>query len=80
MDPTTAYFFLYGPARTGKIFLYITLCYYYRALGKIIFCVIFSGVATLLLPGNKTSYTIFKIPIDIHEASTCYIPKQLILA
>ena len=75
MDPITAYFFLYRLTRTGKIFLYITLYYYYRTLGKIIFYVVFSGVTALLLLGNKTSHTTFKIPIDIHEVSTCYIPK-----
>lgn len=47
---------------------------------KIVFCVIFLGVAVLLFLRGKTSHIIFKIPIDINELSICYIQKQLILA
>ncbi|QRV95937.1 ATP-dependent DNA helicase PIF1 [Ceratobasidium sp. AG-Ba] len=69
-------FFLDGPAGTGKTFLYKTLCYTLRGQGKIVLCVASSGLAALLLPGGKTAHSLFKIPLDIHEDSTCNISKN----
>ena len=62
-----------GPAGTGKTFLYKLLCSYFRSKGKIVLCVASSGIAALLLPGGRTSHSRFKIPIMIHESSTCAI-------
>ncbi|KAF8758703.1 Helitron helicase-like domain at N-terminus [Rhizoctonia solani] len=73
-------FFLDGPAGTGKTFLYRTLCTTLRAQGKIVICVASSGLAALLLPGGKTSHSVFKIPIEIKEDSTCNISKRSELA
>ncbi|KEP45929.1 putative ATP-dependent DNA helicase PIF1 [Rhizoctonia solani 123E] len=73
-------FFLDGPAGTGKTFLYRTLCYTLRAQDKIVLCVASSGLAALLLPGGKTSHSVFKIPIDVKDNSTCNIPKRSHLA
>ncbi|EUC56136.1 PIF1-like helicase, partial [Rhizoctonia solani AG-3 Rhs1AP] len=73
-------FFLDGPAGTGKTFLYQALCYTLRAQDKIVLCVASSGLAALLLPGGKTSHSVFKIPIDIKANSTCNIPKRSNLA
>ncbi|KDN34748.1 hypothetical protein RSAG8_12190, partial [Rhizoctonia solani AG-8 WAC10335] len=73
-------FFLDGPAGTGKTFLYRTLCYTLQAQDKIVLCVASSGLAALLLPGGKTSHSVFKIPIDVKDNSTCNIPKHSHLA
>ena len=80
MDPQTAHFFLQGPAGTGKTFLYTCLCNYYRARGKIVICIASSGIATLLLPGGRTSHSRFRIPLELHESSICSITKNSSLA
>ncbi|KAF7762454.1 hypothetical protein Agabi119p4_9047 [Agaricus bisporus var. burnettii] len=73
-------FFLNGSGGTGKTFLYKTLCHVLRGERKIVLCVASSGVAALLLPKGRTAHSMFKIPIDIKENSTCSIPKQSLLA
>ena len=79
-SPQTAYFFLQGPAGTGKTFLYKCLCHHYYALGKIFFCIASSGIAVLLLPSGWTSYSRFKIPLEAHRSSTYTISKTSNLA
>ena len=79
-DPQNAHFFLQGPAGTGKTFLYRCLCHYYRSQSKIVLYVASSSIAALLLPGGTTAHSRFRIPIDIHEASVCNIPKNSQLA
>lgn len=69
-------FFLSGPGGTGKTFVYNTLCHALRAQGKIVICVASSGIAALLLIGGRTAHFRFKIPIQIHESSTCTIRKN----
>jgi len=70
-------FFLCGPGGTGKTFVYKTICHRLRADNKIVFCVAFSGVAALLLPGGQTAHSTFRIPIDNLDAeSVCNISKQ----
>ncbi|POS84034.1 hypothetical protein EPUL_005040, partial [Erysiphe pulchra] len=73
-------FFVQGPAGTGKIFLYTTLCSYFRAKGELVLCVASSGIASLLLPNGRTSHSTFRIPLDCDESSRCHIPKQSNLA
>jgi hypothetical protein len=73
-------FFLHGPGGTGKTYVYNTLCYFLRGQGKIVVCVASSGIASLLLMGGRTSHSTFKIPIEIHEDSTCSIGKNTDLA
>ena len=73
-------FFLHGPGGTGKTYVYNTLCYFLRGQGKIVLCVASSGIASLLLMGGRTSHSTFKIPIEIHESSTCAIPRNSDLA
>ncbi|KAG1488340.1 hypothetical protein G6F52_013961 [Rhizopus delemar] len=68
-NPNTAHFFLQGPAGTGKTFVYNTLCHYFRRQGKIVVCVASSGIASLLLPGGRTSHSRFKIPLNIYPDS-----------
>ncbi len=35
------------------------------------------GIASLLLLGDRTAHLRFKIPIDLHDASTCNITQQM---
>ena len=73
-------FFLNGPAGTGKMFCYNAICHKLQGDHKIVLCVASSGIAALLLQGGRTSYSTFKIPLDVHEDSVCNICKNTILA
>jgi hypothetical protein len=73
-------FFLHGPGGTGKTYVYNTLCHFLRGQGKFVLCVASSGITSLLLIGGRTSHSTFKIPIEIHESSTCAIPRNSDLA
>ena len=75
-DKSGQTFFLHGPGGTGKTYVYNTLCYYLRGQGKIVVCVASSGIAALLLIGGRTAHSSFKIPLKIHEDSTCAISKN----
>jgi DNA replication protein DnaC len=68
-------FFVYGSGGTGKTFVWITLLSCLRGQGKIVLAVASSGIASLLLPGGKTAHSRFKIPIDLHDESTCNITQ-----
>ena len=73
-------FFLNGPGGTGKTFVYNVVCHKVRSEGLIALCVASSGIAALLLRGGRTSHSMFKIPIELSENSTCAIPKESQLA
>ena len=73
-------FFLHGAGGTGKTYVYNTLCHFLRGQNKIVLCVASSGIASLLLIGGRTSHSTFKIPIVIHESSTCAIQTNSDLA
>ena len=73
-------FFLHGPEGTGKTYVYNTLCHYLCGQGRMVVCVASSGIASLLLISGWTLYSTFKIPIDMHESSTCAIPRNSDLA
>ena len=73
-------FFLHGAGGTGKTYVYNTLCYHLRSQGKIVLCVASSGIAALLLKGGRTVHFLFKVPINLHEASFCTISKNTHLA
>ena len=75
-EETRPFFFIQGPAGTGKTFLYSVLCHHYRAHEKIVLCVAFSGIASLLLPEGRTSHFRLRIPINLHESSQCNISKN----
>ncbi|KAJ1275484.1 hypothetical protein BS78_05G139000 [Paspalum vaginatum] len=69
-------FFVYGYGGTGKTFLWTTLLYSVRSQGKIALVVASSGIASLLLPGGRTSHSRFKIPLDIAQNSVCNILSE----
>jgi hypothetical protein len=70
-------FFVYGSGGTGKTFVWTTLLSRLRGQGKIVLAVASSGIAPLLLLGGKTAHSRFKIPIDLHDESTCSITQQM---
>ena len=55
-------FFLYGYRGTRKTFIWKALTALLRADDKIVIMVAFSGIASLLLPGGRTTHSKFKIP------------------
>jgi hypothetical protein len=73
-------FFVYGSGGTGKTFVWTTLLSRLRGQGKIVLVVASSRIASLLLPGGRTAHSRFKIPIDLHNESTCNITQQMKVA
>ncbi len=68
-------FFVYGSGGTGKTFVWTTLLSHLRGQGKIVLVVASSGIASLLFLGGITAHLRFKIPIDLHDESTCNITQ-----
>jgi len=68
-------FFLYGYGGTRKTFMWKTLLAALRSKGMIVLNVTSSGVASLLLPGGKTTHSTFRIPLLINDESTCNIAQ-----
>jgi len=68
-------FFVYGSGGTGKTFVWTTLLSYLRGQGKIMLAVASLGIASLLLLGGRTAHSRFKIPIELHDESTCNITQ-----
>jgi len=73
-------FFVYGSGGTGKTFVWTTLMSRLQGQGKIVLAVASSGIASLLLLGGRTTHSRFKIPIDLHNESTCNIKQQMKVA
>ena len=69
-------FFLHSGGGCGKTYLASLIAASVRARGEIVLCVASTGLASLLLPGGRTAHSRFKIPIPIHEQSTCNIKKD----
>jgi hypothetical protein len=60
--------------------LWNTIITYLRAHKKIVLSVASSGVASLLLPGGRTTHSRFRIPCDdLDEATTCNIKRGTML-
>ncbi|XP_071723352.1 uncharacterized protein [Rutidosis leptorrhynchoides] len=73
-------FFIYGFGVTGKTYLYEIIASKLRSESRIVLTVASSGIAALLLPEGQTAHSIFSIPINIHEFSTCSVKKHSNLA
>jgi len=73
-------FFVYGSGGTCKTFVWTTLLSRLRGQGKIVLAITSSGIASLLFPGGRTTHSRFKIPIDLHDESTCNITQQMKVA
>ncbi|KAF9218296.1 hypothetical protein BS17DRAFT_652693, partial [Gyrodon lividus] len=68
-------FFVHSAGGCGKTYVCNLIAAAVRAKEKIVLCVASSGIASLLLSGGCTAHSHFKIPIPIHEGSTCNIKK-----
>ncbi|XP_019160783.1 PREDICTED: uncharacterized protein LOC109157339 [Ipomoea nil] len=73
-------FFVYGYGGTGKTFLWRALSSALRSKREIVLNVASSGIASLLLPGGRTTHSRFAIPISVNEDSTCNISHSSQLA
>ncbi len=69
--------FVYGSGGTSKTFVWITIMSHLRGQGKIVLAVASLGIASLLLLGDRTAHSRFKILIDVHDESTCNITSLL---
>ena len=76
----TSLFFIDGPGGTGKTYIENLLLVWVRSTGRIALAVASSGIASILLNGGHTSYSRFKIPINIHANSIGHISGQSNLA
>lgn len=68
-------FFVYGYRGTGKTFLWRTLSASIRSWEMTVLNVASSGIGYLLLPGGRTTHSIFWIPLQINEDSSCNISQ-----
>jgi hypothetical protein len=68
-------FFVHGSGGIDKTFVWTTLLSRLRGQGKIVLVVASSGIASLLLLGDRTAHSRFKILIDLHDESTCNITQ-----
>ncbi|CAF0897947.1 unnamed protein product [Rotaria sordida] len=66
-------FFIDGPGGTGKIYLYNTLYHLFMGQGVHVMTVVWTGIATSLLPEGRTVHSRFKLPVPILETSTSSI-------
>ncbi|KIK97841.1 hypothetical protein PAXRUDRAFT_83211, partial [Paxillus rubicundulus Ve08.2h10] len=74
-------FFVHSAGGCGKTYDCNLVAAAVHAKGKIVLCrtwivtVASSGIASLLLSGGHIAHSCFKLPIPIHEGSTCNIKK-----
>ncbi|XP_015950054.1 uncharacterized protein LOC107474923 [Arachis duranensis] len=73
-------FFLYEYSGTQKTFVWKTLASTLKSKGQIVLAIASSGIASLLIPGDKTAYSRFAIPLNVDELSTCNIKQGSDLA
>ncbi|KAL4590964.1 hypothetical protein LXL04_003911 [Taraxacum kok-saghyz] len=69
-------FFIDGPGGTGKTFLYKALLAEVRSCGLIALATASSGAAANNMPGERTTHSRFKIPINLDNNSMCNIKQQ----
>jgi hypothetical protein len=62
--------FVYGNGGINKTFVWITLLSRVRGQKQIVLTVASSGIASLLLLGDRIAHSRFKIPINLHDEST----------
>ncbi|XP_027103260.1 uncharacterized protein [Coffea arabica] len=69
-------FFIDGPGRTNKTFLYRLILAALRSQGHVAIVMAISSVAASVLPGRRTAHSRFKIPLDLSTNKTCQLSKQ----
>ena len=62
-------FFIHTASGCGKIFLYNIIAVEVRRRGQVALYMALSGIVTLLLNGERTFHSYFKISLSIHEDS-----------
>lgn len=77
---TSRLLFVNGHERTGKTFLWKTIVSGLRFESKIVLPIATLGIATLLLPGDRTTHLRFHIPLDGKPNATCEIKHWTQLA
>lgn len=75
-----ACFFVNGHEGMDKTYLWNTIISGIHSTREIVLAVASSNIASLHLPGGRTSHSRFKIPLTIDETSTCSISKGTRLA
>lgn len=73
---SSSIYFIDDPGGTRKTFLYKAILAHLRNQGLIAIATATSGIASIALPGGRTTHSRFKIPINLHSSSTCHITKQ----
>nr|GEV31519.1 ATP-dependent DNA helicase PIF1-like [Tanacetum cinerariifolium] len=74
------FYFVCGPGGTRKTFLYKTIISRLRSEQKIVLSIASSGIASLLLSDGRTTHSMFVIPLELLENSTCGIKQNTRLA
>jgi len=69
-------FFIHAAGGCGKTFLCNTIAAEVRRRGQVVLCVASSGIAALLLDGERTSHLCFKIPFSINENSVAELKQN----
>ncbi|XP_020245026.1 ATP-dependent DNA helicase PIF1-like [Asparagus officinalis] len=69
-------FFIDGLGGTGKTYLYRALLATIRSQGMIALTTATSGIAAVIMPGERTPHSRFKIKILTTDSSMCGISKQ----
>jgi hypothetical protein len=73
--PVDKTFFIDGLGGAGKTFLYGCLLSKVHSIGDIVLSMASSGIAALLLEGDCTTHSRFKIPVaGLCGSSACYVP------
>ncbi|XP_057425900.1 uncharacterized protein LOC130719291 [Lotus japonicus] len=75
LSDSGGFYFLYRYGGTGKTFVWNTLSAAIRSMGMIVLNVASSGIASLLLPGGRTTHSRFCIPLQTDETTTCNIKQ-----
>jgi hypothetical protein len=68
-------FFVYSSGGTSKTFVWTTILSHLRGQSKIVLAVASLGITFLLLLGGIIGHSRFKIPLDLHNESTCNITQ-----
>nr|XP_009626438.1 uncharacterized protein LOC104117138 [Nicotiana tomentosiformis] len=69
-------FFVDGPGETGKTFLYRALLANLISRSMIAFSTATSGVAAVILPGDRTTHSRFDIPLQTTDTTITNMSKQ----
>jgi hypothetical protein len=72
--------FVEGYGGTSKTYLWKAITTKLRSEGKIVLAVASCGIAALLLDGGRTAHSLFHIPLNITDESTCDIKQSTSLA